>query len=116
MLDDQGGLIDIYARADITALAAANAYNRLQWEDVTVGQALRLCAVSILQFPSPAAVSKPSIRQEMSLAAEPKSTSEQPSLLSCPPTPTPGCNGKNVTVFFVEIKIKQTARRCGLAR
>jgi CBS-domain-containing membrane protein len=42
VLDEQGGLIDIYARADITALAAANAYNRLQWEDVTVGQALRL--------------------------------------------------------------------------
>jgi hypothetical protein len=42
VLDDQGGLVDIYARADITALAAANAYNRLQWEDVTVGQALRL--------------------------------------------------------------------------
>lgn len=45
VLDDQGGLVDIYARADITALAAANAYNRLQWEDVTVGQALRLGAV-----------------------------------------------------------------------
>ena len=42
VLDEQGGLVDIYARADITALAAANAYNRLQWEDVTVGQALRL--------------------------------------------------------------------------
>ena len=47
VLDEQGGLVDIYARADITALAAANAYNRLQWEDVTVGQALRL-GVSIL--------------------------------------------------------------------
>jgi len=48
VLDDQGGLIDIYARADITALAPANAYNRLQWEDVTVGQALRLSAVRSL--------------------------------------------------------------------
>ncbi len=37
--------MDIYARSDITALAPANAYNRLQWEDVTVGQALRLGAV-----------------------------------------------------------------------
>mmetsp|Transcript_1261 Transcript_1261/g.3771 ORF Transcript_1261/g.3771 Transcript_1261/m.3771 type:complete len:585 (+) Transcript_1261:304-2058(+) len=44
VLDEGGGLVDIYARADITALAAANAYNRLQWEDVTVGQALSLGA------------------------------------------------------------------------
>lgn len=45
MVDEGGGVVDIYARADITALAAANAYNRLQWEDVTVGQALALGAV-----------------------------------------------------------------------
>jgi hypothetical protein len=30
------GLIDVYARSDITALCSGNAYNRLQWEDVTV--------------------------------------------------------------------------------
>lgn len=47
VLDEGGGLVDIYARADITALAAANAYNRLQWEDVTVGQALSLGAVRV---------------------------------------------------------------------
>jgi hypothetical protein len=29
-------LLDIYARADITQLCKGNAYNRLQWEDVTV--------------------------------------------------------------------------------
>ena len=29
-------LLDIYARADITNLCKGNAYNRLQWEDVTV--------------------------------------------------------------------------------
>ena len=38
----QGSLLDVYARADITALCRSNAYNRLQWEDVTVGQALAL--------------------------------------------------------------------------
>ena len=46
VLDEGGGLIDMYARADITNLAPANAYNRLQWEDVTVGQALALGTVS----------------------------------------------------------------------
>jgi hypothetical protein len=30
--------VDVYARSDITALAQGNAYNRLQWEDVTVRQ------------------------------------------------------------------------------
>ena len=39
-----GALIDIYVRADITMLAKSNAYNRLQFEDVTVGQALALTA------------------------------------------------------------------------
>jgi hypothetical protein len=29
-------LLDIYARSDITKLCKGNAYNRLQWEDVTV--------------------------------------------------------------------------------
>jgi hypothetical protein len=46
VLDDSGALLDIYARADITALAASNTYNRLQWEDLTVGQALSMRAVS----------------------------------------------------------------------
>jgi len=40
-----GALIDVYARADITALARGGAYSRLQWEDVTVGQALALAAL-----------------------------------------------------------------------
>lgn len=44
VLDDSGALLDIYARADITALAASNTYNRLQWEDLTVGQALSMRA------------------------------------------------------------------------
>ena len=42
VVDDNGALLDVYARADITALCRSNAYNRLQWEDVTVGQALAL--------------------------------------------------------------------------
>ena len=32
----------MYARSDITALAKGNSYSRLQWEEVTVGQALAL--------------------------------------------------------------------------
>lgn len=44
VVDDHGVLVDIYARADITALAKSNAYSRLQFEDVTVGQALALIA------------------------------------------------------------------------
>ena len=41
----QGGeLVDMYARGDITSLARANSYARLQWEDLTVGQALGLAA------------------------------------------------------------------------
>ena len=40
-----GALVDEYARADITALARGGAYARLQWEDVTVGQALALAAL-----------------------------------------------------------------------
>jgi hypothetical protein len=41
-----GVLIDMYARSDITQLARGNAYNRLQWEEVTVGQALALAQIA----------------------------------------------------------------------
>jgi hypothetical protein len=43
VVNEGGVLQDIYARADITKLCKGNAYNRLQWEDVTVrgGAALR---------------------------------------------------------------------------
>eukprot|EP00887_Chlorella_sp_A99_P006896 scaffold2.g6896.t1 len=55
VVNDSGTLLDIYARADITTLAKAgarglppscdgSAYARLQYEDVTVGQALSLAA------------------------------------------------------------------------
>ena len=47
VVDAQGALVDVYARADITALCKSNAYNRLQWEDVTVGQALALGEVRL---------------------------------------------------------------------
>ena len=46
-LVQEGTLLDMYARSDITALAKANSYSRLQWEEVTVGQALALA-----QYPS----------------------------------------------------------------
>ncbi|KAI3424253.1 hypothetical protein D9Q98_009607 [Chlorella vulgaris] len=42
VVDSSGVLLDVYARADITMLAKGNAYARLQFEDVTVGQALAL--------------------------------------------------------------------------
>ncbi|KAL3162612.1 hypothetical protein ABBQ38_008659 [Trebouxia sp. C0009 RCD-2024] len=42
--DEKGALLDLYARSDITTLCRGNNYNRLQWEDVTVGQALALTA------------------------------------------------------------------------
>ena len=38
----EGQLLDMYARSDITMLARGNSYSRLQWEDMTVGQALDL--------------------------------------------------------------------------
>jgi 5'-AMP-activated protein kinase regulatory gamma subunit len=44
VVNEDGVLIDIYARSDITSLAKSNAYSRLQFEDVTVGQALTLAA------------------------------------------------------------------------
>ena len=42
VVDAAGRLLDVYARADITHLCRGGAYSRLQWEDVTVGQALAL--------------------------------------------------------------------------
>ena len=38
----EGRLLDMYARSDITMLARGNSYSRLQWEDMTVEQALDL--------------------------------------------------------------------------
>lgn len=47
VVDEKRCLLDVYARGDITALARGNAYNRLQWEDVTVGQALAMASSSM---------------------------------------------------------------------
>ena len=47
-----GVLIDMYARSDITQLAKGNAYNRLQWEEVTVGQALALAQIASPPWPN----------------------------------------------------------------
>ncbi|EFN50752.1 hypothetical protein CHLNCDRAFT_142561 [Chlorella variabilis] len=47
VVDANGVLLDIYARADITMLAKSNAYARLQFEDVTVGQALALAGQAL---------------------------------------------------------------------
>ena len=43
----------MYARSDITQLARGNAYNRLQWEEVTVGQALALAQLAAPAWPAP---------------------------------------------------------------
>lgn len=42
VVDASGALLDMYARSDISMLAKGNSYNRLQWEELTVGQALSL--------------------------------------------------------------------------
>lgn len=42
VLDDQGSLLDIYARSDIIALARGKTYSQLNWDEVTVAQALTL--------------------------------------------------------------------------
>ncbi|KAG2491725.1 hypothetical protein HYH03_009888 [Edaphochlamys debaryana] len=42
VVDDKRCLLDVYARSQITDLCKGGAYNRLQWEDVTVGQGLSL--------------------------------------------------------------------------
>lgn len=51
MVDANGALQDVYARSDITALCKSNAYNRLQYDDVTVGQAIALGEVKFPPFP-----------------------------------------------------------------
>ena len=42
VVDENGVLLDVYARGDITLLVRSHAYSRLQFEDMTVGQALSL--------------------------------------------------------------------------
>ena len=55
-----GALLDMYARSDITQLARGNAYNRLQWEEVTVGQALALAQLAAPAWPAqPGAQARP---------------------------------------------------------
>lgn len=60
VVDDEGIVVDIYARSDITTLAKSNAYSRLQFEDVTVGQALALAA----QLNPPSLLSGPGNKQQ----------------------------------------------------
>ena len=52
VIDDDGMLVDIYTRTDIISLAKSNAYSRLQFEDVTVGQALSLTNMNASGLPS----------------------------------------------------------------
>lgn len=59
-----GVLIDQYARADITQLAKGNAYNRLQWEEMTVGQALALAQIGNPPWPA----SQPGMPPQVSIS------------------------------------------------
>jgi len=52
VVDEDGLLLDIYARTDIVSLAKSNAYSRLQFEEVTVGQALSLSSMNPTGLPS----------------------------------------------------------------
>eukprot|EP00884_Botryococcus_braunii_P017733 jgi/Botrbrau1/4643/Bobra.33_2s0014.1 len=45
VVDSHGVLQNMYARADITHLAKNNAYTRLQWEHLSVGQTLSLLSI-----------------------------------------------------------------------
>lgn len=64
VVDERGVLVDMYARSDITQLARASAYSRLQYEDVTVGQALALAASQPQPWPPTGPSSSPARPQE----------------------------------------------------
>ncbi|KAK9791564.1 hypothetical protein WJX73_004531 [Symbiochloris irregularis] len=64
VVDERGVLVDMYARSDITQLARSSAYSRLQYEDVTVGQALALAAAQPQQWPPTGPSSSPARPQE----------------------------------------------------
>ncbi|KXZ49754.1 hypothetical protein GPECTOR_19g205 [Gonium pectorale] len=55
VVDDKRCLLDVYARSQITDLCKGGAYNRLQWEDVTVGQGLSLAQNSPVPWSQPGA-------------------------------------------------------------
>mmetsp|Transcript_4741 Transcript_4741/g.11529 ORF Transcript_4741/g.11529 Transcript_4741/m.11529 type:complete len:537 (+) Transcript_4741:405-2015(+) len=56
VVDSNGALLDVYSRSDITMLVKGNAYSRLQYEDVTVGQALALASNGLVSGAAPANV------------------------------------------------------------
>ncbi|KAG1669919.1 hypothetical protein FOA52_002446 [Chlamydomonas sp. UWO 241] len=60
VVDERRCLLDVYARSDITMLCRGNNYSRLQWEDVTVGQALMLGAASNVPVAAPSMWGAPS--------------------------------------------------------
>ena len=53
VVDGDGVLLDVYARGDITLLVRSNAYSRLQFEEMTVGQALSLVGGASQVAPQP---------------------------------------------------------------
>eukprot|EP00192_Tetraselmis_astigmatica_P003438 CAMPEP_0117653972 /NCGR_PEP_ID=MMETSP0804-20121206/3489_1 /TAXON_ID=1074897 /ORGANISM="Tetraselmis astigmatica, Strain CCMP880" /LENGTH=551 /DNA_ID=CAMNT_0005460209 /DNA_START=679 /DNA_END=2334 /DNA_ORIENTATION=+ len=59
VVDDNGMLLDVYSRSDITMLAKGNAYSRLQYEDLTVGQALALASAKPTMSSSAPALQQP---------------------------------------------------------
>ena len=72
---ETGALVDVYARADIGALARGGAYSRLQWEDVTVGQALALALLP----PATASSSSSGYYENSSSSSQPQQHSNIPS-------------------------------------
>jgi len=88
VVDERRTLLDVYARSDITQLCRGNVYSRLQWEEVTVGQAL-----AATTGPSPwgsAAGSAASSLHSSSLALQALSSEFGGS----PGGPLPGSGGK----------------------
>lgn len=66
VVDDNGALLDFYARGDISMLARGNSYSRLQWEELTVGQALAL-ATANAQWPNGSSGTMPAKQQRVFL-------------------------------------------------
>ncbi|KAK9804840.1 hypothetical protein WJX72_008237 [[Myrmecia] bisecta] len=91
VVDETGVLLDMYARSDITMLAKGNSYNRLQWEEVTVGQALALANAAPSSWPAPAGSS-----------AQPSPRGEGPGIVASKPQRVFYCSARDSLRLVVE--------------
>ncbi|GIL65126.1 hypothetical protein Vafri_18936 [Volvox africanus] len=79
VVDEKRCLVDVYARSQITDLCKGGAYNRLQWEDVTVGQGLSLAHNSPVPWAQgPAGVGGPASSNTPSVSGGPQHTVPPP--------------------------------------